>query len=277
MPDNDLVLEEQRLRDNMGLMKRKLYDMEKRKSEIESVITTRYALEEEVIQEKWKQVFVMENEVKALSLNAKIHIENFSKNLKSARDHQLIEGQRLAEQENRLAKSKKEMVGNLQKAVKNARRTKEVKASSEQALAEIRAELEDVEAKKKDVDLRVETLAVRQQEAFEMEQEMERSLKVAGMREERARITEMKSIELEKKAIDAVKEAAIQRQKVLDLRADVDATMAAAKEIADRTNEFSKVLAKEKVEVKEMRQTLMYRMIALDKREALLKKKEQGE
>ena len=136
--------------------------------------------------------------------------------------------------------------------------------------------MKDLEEKRQEVELRIQTLAIQQEDVFEIEKDLEFKKKQIAERDQTSRMAELRAMDMHKQALAASKEAEKQRLEIQSLQSGIDNQMASIKEIVDRLNKQSIELTKDREEVKGLRQTLMDRMVNLDKREALLKQREGG-
>jgi len=276
MPIDNLKAEEQRLIDNISYYKRQISDLQKQKGELEAAIAGRNGETLKTIQERIEQVAKMENEVKAINLETKMEVERATKNITSARAIHLAEDKRLAEKEIRLARFQKDLLESAKKAVGNVEHSEEMKAAAERMKSEIEKGLKDLEEKRQEVELRIQTLAIQQEDVFQIEKELEIKKKQIAEQDQTSRQSVMKSLSEEMRIRNMAKELEGQKQEILSLQSGIDNQMASIKEVVDRLNAQSIELTKDREEVKGLRQTLMDRMVNLDKREALLKQREGG-
>lgn len=273
MPIVNLKDEEQHLIDNLSYLKRQIADAEKRKGEIDALITLRYQQEESMIQEKWAVVLKMENEVKAINLDTKMFADKFSKSLSSARIQQLMEDKRLSEKESRLAKFQRELLDSAKQAIGNVERTEDLKRASENINMAIQKDFKDLEDRRAEVELRIETLTMQQADAFNLQKDLEAKQKAIAEQDQTSRMSVMKSLSEELRIKGMEKDLEKKRQEVLSLQKGMDAQMEQANMLVARCQEESRNISIAREEIKGLRQTLMERMVSLDKREAILKSK----
>ena len=273
---SELTIKEQEaaLKESVDVLSRKKADLEKESAELREVLKNRYQAESDIMKARWAEIERREAALEPDAVEKEDYFKEQKATIERNRDMQIVEQARLAEKEARLATLQKTLLdksyadmGNIQKSQALKKEAQEQELAAREELRKASDILRDVTRKKISLDAMEENLRVRTEKCADDEKRIAESLEASRSQQIRAEIEQGK-------ALDAMK-AAEKRQAQLNVIQDgINSQNQVIKDMGNELKEQALKIAKDKVEVENMKHLFQDKLAALDKREALLNKKQ---